>query len=144
MSPPHLASDIPAVAILRPSELLRHDRGGGASTTSLVSRRVGATSFINGITEFAPGAAVAFHSHNCEESVLLLEGDAILDIDGKEYELRPLDTTWIPPNVVHRFRNGSTDRRMKIFWTYAAVDATRTIAETGETRFISAEHGAAT
>jgi quercetin dioxygenase-like cupin family protein len=127
-------------AVLRPSALPSHDRGGGARTTPLVSPSIGASAFINGITSFAPGSAIPFHSHNCEESVMLLEGDAILDIDGKEISLQALDTTWIPPNVSHRFRNLSATEPMKILWIYARVDATRTITETGQTNFVSAEH----
>jgi len=128
-------------AVLRPSDIASHDRGGGASTTPLVSPSIGACAFINGITSFAPATAIPFHSHNCEESVMLLEGDAMLDINGKEIPLGPLDTTWIPPNVSHRFRNMSSTKPMKIFWTYARVDATRTLTETGVTNFVSSEHG---
>lgn len=127
-------------AVMYPDRIKSHDRGGGARTTPLVTPAVGARSFINGITEFAAGAAIPFHSHNCEESVMLLEGDAILDIEGKEYRLKPLDTTWIPPNIPHRFRNMSPDRGMKILWIYASPNATRTLVETGETRPIAAEH----
>jgi quercetin dioxygenase-like cupin family protein len=127
-------------AVLRPSQLATHDRGGGANTTPLVGPSIGARAFINGITSFAPGTAIPFHSHNCEESVLLLEGDAMLDIDGQEISLSPLDTTWIPPHASHRFRNMSATHPMKIFWTYARVDATRTLTETGVTRYVSAEH----
>jgi hypothetical protein len=29
---------------------------------------------------------------------------------------------------------------MKIFWTYASLQATRTLTATGETRSVSAEH----
>jgi len=126
--------------VLRPDQIPSHDRGGGARTTPLVMPGCGATSFINGITEFAPGAQIAFHSHNCEESVMLLEGHAILDIDGEEHELKPLDTTWIPPNLPHRFRNLSETQPMKILWIYASVNATRTLTESGETRPIAAEH----
>lgn len=131
-----------SAAILRPAEIPRNDRGGGAFTTPLVSRRIGATSFINGITEFAPGGEVDFHSHNCEESVVLLEGEAILDIDGQSHRLQPFDTTWIPPNVMHRFRNASAQQPMKILWIYASPDATRTLAKTGETRLVNSEHRA--
>src|SRR3546814_1799865 len=63
-------------AVLKPDQLKSHDRGGGARTTPLVLPSVGATGFINGITEFAPGTAIPFHSHNCEESVMLLSGHA--------------------------------------------------------------------
>jgi quercetin dioxygenase-like cupin family protein len=126
--------------LLRPSELPRHDRGGGARTTALVSPALGATTFISGITEFDPGTAIPFHSHNCEESVVLLEGDAVMDIDDLEFRLQPLDTTFIPPNVVHRFRNLSATRPMKILWTYASRNATRTLRDTGETRAVALEH----
>lgn len=126
--------------VLRPSRIKSHDRGGGASTIPLVSPSIGATAFINGITSFGPGTAIPFHSHNCEESVMLLEGTAMLDIDGLEIPLAALDTTWIPPNVPHRFRNLSATEPMKIFWTYARLDATRTLMDTGVTNFVSAEH----
>ena len=126
--------------LLRPSELKSYDRGGGARTTPLVSPAIGAQGFINGITEFEPGVAIPFHSHNCEESVMLLEGEAVMDIGGKEYPVQVFDTTWIPPNIPHRFRNLSSTKPMKILWTYASTSATRTLTETGETRPVSAEH----
>jgi quercetin dioxygenase-like cupin family protein len=126
--------------VLRPSALPAHERGGGARTTPLVGPSIGASGFISGITSFAPGGAIPFHSHNCEESVMLLEGEAILDIDGQEIRLQPLDTTWIPPDVLHRLRNLSETQPLRIFWIYARLDATRTITETGQTNFVSAEH----
>jgi mannose-6-phosphate isomerase-like protein (cupin superfamily) len=70
-----------------------------------------------------------------------MEGHAILDIDGLEYQLKPHDVTFIPPNVSHRFRNMSKTEPMKILWIYANQDATRTLTESGETRRVSAEHG---
>ena len=128
-------------AVLRPSEIKTHDRGGGASTTPLVGPSVGAQAFINGITSFGPGTKIPFHSHNCEESVMLLEGDAMLDVEGQEsVRLQPLDTTWLPPNLSHRFRNLSDTQPMKILWIYARLDATRTLTESGVTNFVSAEH----
>jgi len=127
--------------VLRPNELKSYDRGGGARTIPLVTAALGATGFINGITEFGPGVAIPFHSHNCEESVMMLEGHAMLDMEGQEaMTLKPQDTTWIPPNLSHRFRNMSATEPMKIFWTYASLQATRTLTETGETRAVSAEH----
>ena len=127
-------------AVLRPDMIKSHDRGGGARTTPLVGPSVGASTFINGITEFGPGAAIPFPSHNCEESVMLLSGHAYLDIESEVHELTPHDTTSIPPNVPHRFRNRSQTEPMQILWIYASAQATRTLVETGETRFVSAEH----
>jgi quercetin dioxygenase-like cupin family protein len=130
----------PRYAILRPRELKSHDRGGGARTTPLVTPSVGAGAFINGITEFEAGAAVPFHSHNCEESVVLLSGHGCLDIDDETHVLEPFDTTFIPPNAPHRVRNLSDSEPLKILWIYASPNATRTVIETGETRPVAAEH----
>lgn len=140
----HTSASAPArAAVLRPSQVPHHDRGGGAATIPLVGPGIGAQAFINGITTFGPGARIPFHSHNCEESVVLLEGDAMLDIDGQDpVRLQPLDTTWLPAHLSHRFRNLSDTQPMKILWIYARPDATRTLTETGVTNFVSAEHRA--
>lgn len=127
-------------AILRPKELKTNDRGGGARTTPLVTRKCGSTSMINGITAFDPGAAIGLHKHNCEESVIVLDGEAIAEIDGVQHRLEANDTTWIPANVPHRFINASDSQPMRIFWIYASIDATRTILATGEERAIDSEH----
>ncbi|HVC01820.1 MAG TPA: cupin domain-containing protein [Steroidobacteraceae bacterium] len=132
--------EVRKAAVLRPAEMKTYDRGGGAGTTPLVGASIGATAFINGITAFEPGAAIPYHSHNCEESVLVLEGDGVLDIGGEEIALRALDTTWIPPQVSHRFRNASNTRPLRIFWTYARMDATRTMTATGATAFVAQEY----
>ncbi len=129
--------------VLKPDQIKSHDRGGGARTIPLVSPTIGATGFINGITEFGPSAAIPFHSHNCEESVMLLEGDAVLDMAGQEsVVLKKHDTTWLPANLSHRFRNLSDSAPMKILWIYANAQATRTLTESGETRYVYAEHKA--
>lgn len=129
-------------AVLRPSAIPARQRGGGAKTIPLVTRAAGSTSFINGITIFEPGAAIPMHSHNCEESVMLLDGSAIAEIDGVEYPIQPGDVTFIPAGLPHRFRNLSSTEGMRILWIYASVDATRTLIETGDTRAIDDEHKA--
>ena len=106
----------------------------------LVTRKLGATGFINGITEFDPGASIPLHTHNVEESVVILEGNTIVEIDGVEHALGQGDATFLPPNIAHWFRNASASERMKILWTYASVDATRTLLASGQTQRIEAEH----
>jgi quercetin dioxygenase-like cupin family protein/heme-degrading monooxygenase HmoA len=128
-------------AVLRPDELPAVDRGAGARTVPLVTGARGATAFLNGITSFEPGAAIAHHMHNVAESVVVVQGEAIVDIDGTRTRLRTFDTTFVPANVSHHFENPSDSAPMRIFWTYASVDATRTIVDTGVRSRIDAEHG---
>jgi len=129
-------------AILKPDELPINDRGNGARTIPLVTRKCGAASLINGITAFDPGAKISFHFHNCEESVMVLEGTAIAEFDGQRHILKAGDTTWIPAGLRHRFLNES-DSVMRIFWTYADINATRTMVETGIEQSIDDEHAKA-
>ena len=118
--------------VFRPDELPSKSRGGGARTIPLVTAARGATTFLNGITVFGPGAQIAHHVHNVAESVMVIQGSAIVDIDGKRTPLRTFDSTFVPANVAHHFENASDIEEMRIFWTYGSLDATRTIVETGE------------
>lgn len=127
-------------AILHPAAQPVKDRGGGIRTTPLVTAAIGSTQMLNGITTLDPGAAVPPHFHNCEESVLVMSGQAIATIDGVEHALVPGDTSWIPAGIPHFFRNVSDSEPMAIFWTYASIDATRTIVATGITTRIDEEH----
>src|SRR5829696_219747 len=105
----------PVGAVLRPSEITPAERGGGARTIPLVTKKIGSTSMLNGITSFEPGAAIPLHSHNCEESVIILEGSAFFELDGVEHPMGRYDTTWIPAELPHRFRNASDTEELKIF-----------------------------
>ncbi|GAA6150237.1 cupin domain-containing protein [Pseudooceanicola nitratireducens] len=129
-------------AIFRPCALPVNDRGHGARTIPMTTRACGSTSLINGITAFEPGARIGLHFHNCEESVLILEGEAVAEIDGERHHLKAGDTTWIPKNVPHRFLNESNGL-MCIFWTYADISATRTMVDTGLEQTIDEEHAKA-
>nr|WP_047169170.1 cupin domain-containing protein [Sphingomonas sp. Y57] len=127
-------------AILRPQDLPAKDRGGGIRTVPLVTAGTGSRQMLNGITTLEPGAAVPLHIHNCEESVLLLSGVGRAHIDGVEHDVSPGAVSWIPAGVPHFFRNVSETEPMTIFWTYASIDATRTIIATGVTTRIDEEH----
>ena len=127
--------------VLSPGDIAVRERGNGARTIPLVNARIGSQKTLSGITEFDPGAAIALHFHNCEETVLLLSGEGIAEIDGQEFPVGPLHVSWIPAGVPHRFRNVSKTEKMRIYWTYASIDADRTIVATGVTARIDKEHG---
>ena len=131
---------MPEPAILRPATLPAADRGSGNRTVPLVGPGCGSAQLLNGITTIAPGSQIGEHFHNCEESVIVLDGAAIAVLGGQEHAVGPDDTVWVPAGLPHFFRNASQTEPLRIFWTYADAHATRTLVATGETRPVAAEH----
>jgi HTH-type transcriptional regulator, repressor for puuD len=125
------ASDNPM--ILRPYEIEPFDRGTGVKTIPLVGKwNTTGGKVTTGITVFDPGTAIPLHTHNVEESVTVLEGEATAVVGDDRHDLVAEDTTWVPSGVPHCFINRGRGR-MRIYWVYGGRDVTRTICETGET-----------
>lgn len=129
----------PVPLVLRPSELPSVNRARGVVTQPLVLAERGSTSLTMGISTFQPGAVIPLHTHNVEEAITILEGEAVAIIQDQEHLVRPFDTTFVPPGVPHHFRNES-GATMRFLWTYGGARVTRTYVETGETvEHLSAE-----
>jgi mannose-6-phosphate isomerase-like protein (cupin superfamily) len=120
------------VQVLRADDVETIDRGGGVSTVHLSTPERGAQSFTNGITAIEPGAAVPLHFHNCEESVLILEGTAVFDFEGESLPMHEGEITLVPAGVPHRFVNPGPGL-LRIFFTYGSTSANRTMVDSGET-----------
>jgi HTH-type transcriptional regulator, repressor for puuD len=116
--------------VLRAGGIERFDRGAGVATLPYVGKWNAEGNLITtGITEFEPGTAIPLHTHNVEESVFVLEGQATAVVDGDSFDLEAGDATWVPAGVPHRFANRGPGR-MRI---YCGRQVTRTLVATGET-----------
>jgi 3-isopropylmalate dehydrogenase len=127
----HATGDPPLV--LRPAEIESFDRGTSVRTLPYVGKWNAEQNMITtGVTEFPPGGGIPLHTHNVEESVLILEGQATAIIGEDSFDLEPGDATWAPAGVPHRFANRG-EGPMRIYWVYGGREVTRTICATGET-----------
>ena len=108
-------------------------RGDGVTTRLMVGKgNADEAQFTTGTTVFPAGCAAPLHSHNCTEQVTILSGEAEVMICGDIQNLGAMDSTFVPANLPHYFRNIG-DGPLTIFWIYGARNVTRTFTETGET-----------
>jgi quercetin dioxygenase-like cupin family protein len=77
----------------------------GAMTRCLIGQDDGAPSFTMRQFEIVPGGCTPKHAHGHEHEVFVLEGAAVVLLGGAEHALRPGTAVFVPPNVVHQFRN---------------------------------------
>lgn len=128
-----LDQTVSAPKILHPNEIAVFDRGSGVKTIPFVGKwNCQGNKVTTGITVFAPGTAIPLHTHNVEESVMVLEGEATAVVGDARYDLVAEDVTWVPSGVPHCFINRGQGQ-MRIYWVYGGRDVTRTIVATGET-----------
>ncbi len=121
------------VTILKVERIKPLNRGGGITTLPLITpQSADRPVFSTGISTYPKGQGAPLHSHNCPEQVTLLEGTGEVEIDGVVTPLSKYDSTYIPGDILHAFRN-TGDQPMKILWIYGAERVTRTFAATGET-----------
>jgi HTH-type transcriptional regulator, repressor for puuD len=118
--------------VIRFAEIAVVPRGSGVETKPLLLGSTGAESFVSGVSTFPVGAALKMHKHNTEEMVVLLEGEATVEVADRRYDIVPYDTTHVPAGLFHRFINRGKVP-MRILWVYGATHVTRTFADTGET-----------
>jgi mannose-6-phosphate isomerase-like protein (cupin superfamily) len=119
--------------ILHPADIEPFDRGTGVKTLPLVGKwNTQGNKVTTGITIFGPGTQIPVHTHNVEETVMVLEGEATAVVGDDRFDLVAEDVTWVPSGVPHCFINRGSGT-MRIYWVYGGRDVTRTITATGET-----------
>jgi quercetin dioxygenase-like cupin family protein len=73
----------------------------GVRFECLVGAHNQAHNLTTGIVSFDAGAELPYHTHPFSESVTLLAGGATIEVEGRSYELEPLDNMVIPPGIPH-------------------------------------------
>ena len=100
----------------------------GAHFRDLFAKRFGARGLCGGYGLFGPGASLPCHVHEYDESITIIEGTAVCQVAGKEYELSHCGTACIPKGRPHRFLNRSA-APMSMIWVYAGNEPERTLVD---------------
>jgi len=85
---------------------------GGAYSKMLVRPEVcGSKHIDHRISCYQPRAHVAPHAHKAQEQVYhVIEGEGLVELDGRKQVVRKHDVVFVPPGVVHSLHNtGLTD-----------------------------------
>lgn len=94
----------------------------------LFASRFGSRGICGGYGIFQPGASLPCHVHGFDESITIVEGTAVCQVAGREYELANRDTASVPEGRPHRFINRS-DQPMAMIWVYAGDEPDRTVLD---------------
>ena len=119
--------------VLKFDAIPEQKRPNGAAIRPLVdAASCGAAIKTNTVT-FPPGHAVEFHRHNCNEMIMVLQGDCAVEIEGEaRVALTPFDTVSVAAGTWHRFLNtGATP--FTLLAVYDAARVERTLRDSGKT-----------
>ncbi len=133
----------------RPPESMRPDRpevmnavGEGVETEivsgltfeALVGSHNQARNLTTGLSTFAPGARLPYHTHPYTETLTLLSGKAIVEVEGRMYALEPFDNVTIPPNFPHSAMNPGARAAAVFHVAVPTTQLSRTLVESFFTR----------
>lgn len=144
LTPDGTAPSPNAAPLTRPPESLRPDRpeimnpvgtgpqaeiARGVTFECLVGNHNQAKNLTTGIVTFAPGAVLPYHSHTFTESITLLSGSMTMEVEGRGYALKRLDSAIIPPGLAHTARNTSTSEPAVLHIAMASDSPSRTLID---------------
>ena len=101
----------------------------GCVLECLVGRHNQARNLTTGLVTFAPAAELRYHLHPFSESITLLQGQAVVEVEGRDYELAPLDNLLIPRETAHAARNLSPTDAAVFHVALATHNPTRTLVD---------------
>jgi quercetin dioxygenase-like cupin family protein len=102
----------------------------GTRFRDLFAARFGSKGICGGYGEFSPGTGLPCHFHKYDESITIVRGRAVCEVEGRRFDVSDNDTVMVPTGRVHRFYNNSDDV-MAMVWVYAGDEPERTVVDDG-------------
>jgi mannose-6-phosphate isomerase-like protein (cupin superfamily) len=117
-------------SIVRFAEAEAYELSPHAEFRDLFAGRLGSVGICGGYGRFQPGASLPCHVHEFDESITIVEGQAVCLVQGNRYMVGGYDTAFVPEGRPHRFLNHSNSP-MAMIWVYAGSEPGRTLVESG-------------
>lgn len=108
---------------------LQAELAPGVTFACLVGAAQQSRQLTTGLATFAPGASLPCHTHPFGESITLLQGDVVVEVEGRGYELDPLDNVVVPRATAHAVRNASAAAPALLHVALASHQPTRTLVD---------------
>ena len=77
----------------------------GMSVVFFANADLGANGFSTGMARLKPGACLPYHTHECGESITVLQGHCEVSVEGRTYALAPHDSIHVPASSAHTMRS---------------------------------------
>jgi mannose-6-phosphate isomerase-like protein (cupin superfamily) len=101
--------------------------GGALSKPLVMPETAGSKHLDYRISMYQPMARVALHKHKVQEQVYhVLDGEGLIEIDGKAHVVRKHDVIFLPPGVEHSIANTGLVDLVFLVATSPVTDDTKT------------------
>lgn len=104
-----------APRVFNSAEIPAYDRGAGVVTRLMCSESRCGAGVTTGTTTLPVGRSVQMHSHNCDEQILILQGQAEAEFDGARHPVGPMEVAFIPKGTLHCFHNVGSEPVLMLF-----------------------------
>lgn len=101
----------------------------GVSVVFFANADLGAIGFSTGLARLEPEARLPYHTHECGESITLLQGRGEVAVEGRTYVLAPFDSIHVPAGIAHSVANLERAVEMRAHVAFASATVTRTRVE---------------
>lgn len=96
----------------------------GVEVRMLATGSMGALGLTTALASVRPGAELPLHTHPFSEVIVVVEGEAVIRIEGRRYRLGPYDAMHVPAGTPHAVRNGS-DAKTVLHTSFASETPAR-------------------
>lgn len=112
----------------------------GVICEAMVGKHIEARNLFTGIVTFEQGDTILdSHTHPHSESITLLDGYAMVEVENRRYLLHPLDNITIPKDCIHSIKNLSTKNPAIFHVAMPTTSIERTWVKNNHTVFINVQ-----